>query len=248
MITSKVLKKVVPRSVQNALRKAHGSRYYEEDGLVAARITDFLFSSKFARAYEMGKSTGSWGPGELRWRVFVTCWAAQHAKLLPGDFVECGVNRGGMARAVMEYVNFSTMDKKFYLLDTYCGIPKEMKHSSAPLEFGYSECFEDVKKTFAQFSNVRIIRGTVPKTLRDVESDRIAYLSIDMNCAEPEIAAAEFFWDKISPGGVLVLDDYCYSEQYRLQNEAFNDFAKARNVEVLALPTGQGLIFKSYNE
>jgi len=85
-------------------------------------------------------------------------------------------------------------------------------------------------------------------TLRHVESNQIAYLSIDMNCAEPEIATAEFFWDKISAGGVLMLDDYCYSEEYRLQNTAFNDFAKAHNVEVLALPTGQGLIFKPVNQ
>jgi len=246
MITRKVLKKFVPRSVRNALQMTHGSEY-AEDGLIASRITDFLFSGKFAGAYEVGKSTGSWGSGGLRWRVFVACWAAQHAKSVPGDFVECGVNRGGMARAVIEYVNFSSLDKKFYLLDTYCGIPDEMKCSSAPLAFEYAECFEDVKKTFAQFSNVQIIRGTVPMTLRHVESKQIAYLSIDMNCAKPEIASAEFFWDKMSAGGVLILDDYCYSEEYRAQNRAFNDFAKKRNVEVLALPTGQGLIFKSHN-
>jgi O-methyltransferase len=75
-----------------------------------------------------------------------------------------------------------------------------MKHPSARLAFDYSECFEDVKKPFAQYSNVQIIRGTVRMTLPHVESNPIAYLSIDMNCAEPEIAAAEFFWDKISAG------------------------------------------------
>jgi O-methyltransferase len=69
-----------------------------------------------------------------------------------------------------------------------------------------------------------------------------------MNCGEPEIATAEFFWDKISVGGVLVLDDYFYSEPYRLQYKAFNDFAKTRNVEVLALPTGQGFVFKPHNK
>jgi len=240
-----ILQSVVPRSVRKVLRRSNGSGY-AEDGLETTRITDFLFTGKFAAAYEVGKATNSWGQGDLRWRVFVACWAAQHASLLAGDFVECGVNRGGMARAVMEYVNFATLDKNFYLLDTFFGIPDNMKHRSAPIAFEYSECFEDVKKTFQQFFNVKLVRGTVPDTLREVASNRIAYLSIDMNCAEPEIAAAEFFWDKISDGGVVVLDDYCYSEHYRLQNQAFNDFAKARNVEILALPTGQGLIFKSH--
>jgi O-methyltransferase len=238
-----ILNKVVPNHLRNAVAAVRRSTY-AEDGLVTARITQFLFSGNFDLAYRMGKSTGSWGTMDLRWRVFVACWAAQHAKSLPGDFVECGVSRGGMARAVMEYVAFSGLNKTFYLLDSYRGIPEIMKHSSAPVPFEYSECFEAVKQTFAGFRNVRVIRGTVPDTLPSVDSNRIAYLSIDMNCVDPEIAAAEFFWDKMTAGGVIVLDDYCYSEHYQLQNTAFQAFAQRRNVEVLALPTGQGLIFK----
>src|SRR6266576_2276311 len=196
-----VLKKISPKFLRNIIRTVHASTY-AEDGLVAERITEFLFSGRFNLAYQMGKSTGSWGTMDLRWRVFVACWAAQHATSIPGDFVECGVSRGGMARAVVEYVGFSNVDKTFYLLDSYSGIPEEMKYSSAQLPFEYSECFEAVKQTFARFSNVRVIRGIVPNTLPSVDSNRIAFLSIDMNCVEPEIAAAEFFWDKMSPGSV----------------------------------------------
>ncbi len=62
--------------------------------------------------------------------------------------------------------------------------------------FNYSlECYDEVRKTFLAF-NVRIIRGAVPETLSSVDSEKIAYLSIDMNCVEPEIAAAEFFGKK----------------------------------------------------
>jgi O-methyltransferase len=240
-----MLRKIVPSYLRNAVGAVRKSTY-AEDGLVAARITEFLFSARFDTAYRVGKSTGSWGTMDLRWRVFVACWAAQHAKSLPGDFVECGVSRGGMARAVMEYVGFSGLNKTFYLLDSYNGIPEEMKLSSAPVQFDYSDCYDAVKQTFASFPNARVIRGTVPTTLRHVDSTQIAYLSIDMNCAEPEIAAAEFFWDKLSAGGVILLDDYCYSEDYRLQNRAFQEFAKRRGIEVLALPTGQGLIFKQH--
>jgi hypothetical protein len=238
-----LLKKAVPNSVRNTFGTVRASTY-TEDGLIAARISEFLFSGRFDVAYQLGKSTESWGTMDLRWRVFVACWAAQHVRHLPGDYVECGVSRGGMARAVVEYTEFWNLDKKFYLLDSYCGIPDAMRQSSAVLEFDYSECFQAVKETFAPFPNVRVIRGIVPNTLQDVDSQQIAYLSIDMNCVEPEIAAAEFFWDRLTAGGVIVLDDYCYSDHYALQNKAFSEFARRRDVEVLALPTGQGLIFK----
>jgi O-methyltransferase len=48
----------------------------------------------------------------------------------------------------------------------------------------------------------------IPDTLPQVKSDRICYLSIDMNNAAPEIAAAEYFEDRMISGGIIVLDDY----------------------------------------
>jgi len=228
------------KSIVGTLRRTT----YAEDGIIASRNNDFLFSGKFARAYASGKATGSWGDMDLRWRVYVCCWAGQHAMSLPGDFVECGVNRGGMASAVMQYTTFAESDKKFYLLDTYCGIPEEMKSSSAPLDFDYPDCYDDVCKTFSHVPNARIVRGAIPSTLHKVGSQQIAYLSLDMNSSNPEIAAAEFFWDKIVGGGVIVLDDYCYSEHFRDQKLAFDRLSHRISAEVLALPTGQGIIFK----
>ena len=64
-----------------------------------------------------------------------------------------------------------------------------------------------------------------------------------MNNTAPEIAAAEHFWDRLVPGGIIVLDDYGWRKQIN-QKIAFDRFAEARNVNVLSLPTGQGLLMK----
>ena len=64
-----------------------------------------------------------------------------------------------------------------------------------------------------------------------------------MNCVIPEITAAEFFWDKLVPGALVVLDDYGWSA-HKPQKKAFDEFTKKRNTQVLTLPTGQGLIVK----
>jgi O-methyltransferase len=243
-MVSTLFKTIVPKRWRSFVNTAAHSTY-TEDGLITCRINDFLFAEKFARAYETGKATGSWGEMDLRWRVYVCCWAAQYAMKLPGDFVECGVNRGGMASAAMKYAEFSESNKRFYLLDTYCGIPNHAKGSSADLELNYTECYEDVRRTFAHIPNVHVIRGAVPSTLPKVESSEIAYLSLDMNNSIPEVAAAEFFWERIVPGGVIILDDYCYSEHYKDQNLAFGNFSRRMDTQILALPTGQGLVFKT---
>jgi O-methyltransferase len=76
-----------------------------------------------------------------------------------------------------------------------------------------------------------------------VRAEKVCYLSIDMNCAEPEIAAAEFFWDKMVTGAAMILDDYGWLGQ-GVQKRAFDDFARRKRVPLLCLPTGQGLILK----
>lgn len=64
-----------------------------------------------------------------------------------------------------------------------------------------------------------------------------------MNCVEAEIAALEFFYDRIPEGGVILLDDYGRSE-YEPMYHAYQAWFGARNHRILELPTGQGLIVK----
>ena len=45
-------------------------------------------------------------------------------------------------------------------------------------------------------------------------------------------------------GGVIILDDYGYADSHTEQRMAHIAFAKSKNVEILTLPTCQGLILK----
>jgi hypothetical protein len=227
-------------------RPIYGKATYNADGLLTVHNADFMREPRFARAYAAGRATGSWH-GDVFWRAYLLCWAAEHVKRLPGDFVECGVNKGGYSMTVMQYIDFANLPKQFYLLDTFNGLverqiaPEERAHG---INLGdYTECYEEVVATFRHFSNVRLIRGMVPDTLPQVEAEQIAYLHLDMNVREPEIAAAEYFWDKLVSGAVILLDDYGFRKHIE-QKKAFDQFAAERGVQILALPTAQGLIFK----
>jgi O-methyltransferase len=230
-----------------ALELVEGPLSYNQDGLATQHNCDFLRDEKFARSYDLGRSTGSWLGGEPAWRAYVACWAAERASRLEGDFVECGVNRGGFSRTVMEYVHFRSLPKKFYLLDTFSGLVKgciseaERKRGIKP--GGYEECHDFVQNVFSEFENVEIIRGEVPGTLPLVKAQQVSYLSLDMNCAAPEIAAAEFFWDKLVSGGVMLLDDYGWAMHVN-QKLAHDEFASRKGVPILSLPTGQGMVIK----
>lgn len=217
----------------------------------------FLQDPAFLRAYLRGmdsghhivRAKGSNADIHVEWRVHVACWAGSHAKQLPGHFVECGVNTGIFSLAVCDYIDFNATGKDFFLFDTFAGIPPEQAAAEErddvlkANEAAYDECYELARRNFAPFPRARLVRGRVPDTLATVAIDEVCYLSIDMNIAEPEIAAIEFFWDRLAPGAPVLLDDYGWSLHAR-QRERMDEFALSRGVTIANLPTGQGLLLK----
>ena len=186
------------------------------------------------------------------WRVHVALWCASLALRLDGDFVECGVWKGLLSTAIASYYDWNKVGRKFFLFDTFRGVDEtqladEELINIPHFRIGYGEdIYDHVVRNFAEFKDVVITRGSVPETLTSVDIGKVAYLSIDMNNAAPEIAAATYFWDKLLPGAPILLDDYGFV-RYEAQKEAFDKFAAERGVAILALPTGQGLMIKPYS-
>jgi O-methyltransferase len=150
---------------------------------------------------------------------------------------------------VTRYVDFGTSDRRFWLIDTFEGIPLEQASPSernlaqSKNERHYFDCSVEVKAHFASMTNVEVVKGRVPDVLSLLAIDRVAYLHIDMNIAAPEVAAAEHFWDRLVRGAVVVFDDYA-SLAHVEQKVALDHFARARGVSILTLPTGQGLLIR----
>ena len=228
---------------------------YDSDGLKSMHNHDFMINHEFLNAYKRGVQAAqvdyNW-----QWRVHIGLWAARSAMRISGDFVECGVNRGFMSSAIMEDLKWSSTGRIYYLLDTFHGlderfISEKEKQGGAPeknskaIETGYyTNNPQSVEKNFSEWSNVKIIVGSIPETLPQITSKKIAFLHIDLNCSPPEIATLEFLWNRLETGGIVLLDDYAYYG-YQLQKEGVDDWAVQKKVPVASLPTGQGLIIKA---
>lgn len=231
---------------------------YHQDWLATNHWGAFTADPNFQAAYKKAVAMGLAVDPKIEWRAHVACWAASNGAKLGGAFVECGVNRGFLSRIILDYLG-SSVSPEFYLLDTYEGFSeaylsdaetarlkqwKQETGGSGPWQQGmYDKCYDDAVRTFADCPKVRIIRGAVPETLPLVDADRIAYLSLDMNCAAPEIAALEYFWPKMVPGAFVVVDDYGWLG-HEEQRDAYDSWAKRNGVALLSLPTGQCLLLK----
>ena len=84
----------------------------------------------------------------------------------------------------------------------------------------------------------------LPESFNGNCPEKIAYLHIDLNSAKYEVEVLKVLFDKIVPGGILILDDYEWAGIYRTQKIAEDTWFDERQYRVMPLPTGQGLLIK----
>jgi hypothetical protein len=226
---------------------------YHEDGLFTIHNDGFRRDPEFRRAYARGlRASNGIDPG-FEWRVHAALWAAGVALRVPGDFVECGVNAGFMSSAILERWNWNATGRRFFLIDTFTG-PVLEQFSAGEVDRGrraiaeqavaagaYVTDLDRIRANYREWPGAVIVPGAVPEVLPCVDTEAVAFLHLDMNCAYPERAALEYFWPKMAPGGVALLDDYAYFG-HEEQAGAMGEAARRLGVGVLSLPTGQGLI------
>jgi hypothetical protein len=221
-------------------------RYYQ-DGLFTLHSDHFRDNPAFRAAYARAvKASHGFDPG-FEWRVHIATWAAQTALRAEGHFVECGVNAGVISSAIMKKLQWNTLGRSFYLIDTFNG-PVLTQYSQAEVQRGrvriarqaveagaYVTDLDRVRTNFAEWPSAIIVRGAVPEILESVEFGAVAFLHIDMNCALPELKALEFFWERLSPGAVILFDDYAYYG-HACQRDVIDAAARVREPKSYLFP------------
>lgn len=167
-------------------------------------------------------------------RLYATALACQYAiqNEIKGDFVECGTWRGGHAIIAKAIFDSYDSERKVWIFDTFSGMssPSEfdldLNGKSAKIEFNkYAENMPkdqnlwrhsgivEVKKNFEslglEIDTVEFIQGMVEDTLLSNHlPGSIAVLRLDTDWYESTKIELEVLYPLLSPGGVLIIDDY----------------------------------------
>ncbi len=166
-------------------------------------------------------------------RLIATIQACKYAVLsdIDGDFVECGVWRGGNAIAAKLVFEAYGSDKSVILFDTFAGMTEptefdktEFSNLSAQVRFARSRrdnyndwayaSLDDVKRNFENASidtrGVKYVEGDVIDTLaaRQNLPSNISVLRLDTDWYESTKAEMNALYPLLSPGGALLIDDY----------------------------------------
>jgi O-methyltransferase len=169
-------------------------------------------------------------------RLFAVVEAVRYvtAAHVPGAIVECGVWKGGsMLAAALTLDSLGVCDRDLYLYDTFEGPTAPGSHdvattgedagSFASHERGASyhdpNSLEGVRATLRTSNydpdRMRFVQGPVESTIPGTVPDRIAVLRLDTDWYESTAHEMEHLYPLISPGGVLIVDDYGYWEGAR---------------------------------
>lgn len=173
---------------------------------------------------------------------------------VPGDFVETGVWRGGaciMAKAVLQA--HGETDRRVFVCDSFEGLPPP-DASAYPDDAGsdfhtyadLSVSLEQVKANFAKFDllddGVVFVKGWFRDTMPTLQTRTIAVLRLDGDMYESTIDPLRYNYDKIPPGGFVIVDDYHVVPQAK---KAVHDFLSERGVTVnLREIDGVGVYFR----
>lgn len=134
----------------------------------------------------------------------------RHVEYVPGAIVECGVYCGSTLRMLAK----ATPHRRMYGFDTFKGLPAAMWSTGEVHEPGdfADTSFDAVAAALADCPNVQLVQGEFPTSARGLEEDRFAFVHLDFDFYESTRAALGWLLPRMSPGGVIVFDDY---EWYR---------------------------------
>lgn len=227
------------KELMDEARTLVSAGYYLGDNLFTWARNNSLFEDiPFREAWNSNIANGA--DKTIAWRRYILACSAFQCVQLEGDFVECGVYQGTGIKTVMDYLGGKSFPKTFWGYDTYDYNPVA-GHQFEGQEAGF---FEKIQHRFDGYKQVNLIKGFLPDSFEQGAPEKVAYLHIDLNNAEGEIAVLEALFHRMVSGGIVILDDYEWSGIYRTQKKEEDAWFAARNYRVMPLPTGQGLVIK----
>jgi hypothetical protein len=159
---------------------------------------------------------------------------------VPGDFAELGVFRGNSAALLAHFA--ARESRRVFLFDTFEGFDARDR-VGGDAQFGNQfndVTLEGVKKTVGNAAVCHYRPGYFPDSIDDAVRDaHYAIVHLDCDLYKPMKAGLEFFWPRLSPGGLMLLHDYG-SGLWEGSTQAIDEFVAETGETVTLLPDKSG--------
>lgn len=165
------------------------------------------------------------------------------AGAVPGNAAECGVWRGASSWLICSALEGS--GRLLHLFDSFEGLSEPAVEDGSHWTKGDLAAGEDiVAANLSPFRDmVRFHKGWIPGRFDDVKDEQFAFVHIDVDLGQPTLDSLEFFYPRLSPGGVLLCDDYGCTT-CPAATSAIDAYLTDKPEKMIALDAGGGFFIK----
>jgi O-methyltransferase len=145
-------------------------------------------------------------------------------KGIVGSVVECGCWKGHSSYIIADILSKYNYEGKFSIFDSFeMGLSdKHPKDNNIRHELS-EEDVQKEKKQFASecgelhhvlksFNFYKIYKGWIPDRFNEIENENFIFVHIDVDLYQPTLDSLNFFYPRMRKGGVIVIDDYGYTQ------------------------------------
>jgi O-methyltransferase len=165
---------------------------------------------------------------------------------IKGAFAELGVYKGDSARLI----HLMDTTREFHLFDTFEGFT----HNDLAGETGKAATYTtrnfadtSLEKVKGRLNDDHFIfhKGYFPDTTKGLDGQKFALVNMDADLYNPTKAGLEFFYPRLSPGGIIIIHDY--NPDWPGIMQAVDEFSKTIPEPLIPMPDQDNsvLIFKS---
>lgn len=134
-----------------------------------------------------------------------TLYLVSSSIIAEGDFAEIGSYKGGSSKIICE----AKGQRHFHLFDTWEGHPQPKAIDGKKYYKG--KCLASLEKTkeyLSQYPNLHFHKGLFPESAEEVKDKKFAFVFLDGDLYQTTKDSLEFFYPRLSQGGVILIYDY----------------------------------------
>jgi len=181
-------------------------------------------------------------------RRFTLIQFSRAVRSIRGSTGECGVLGGVGSAMICKTLENSYRDGEMHFgFDSFEGLsePAEVDRTKYAWQKKGSLAIpqEISQKNLADFPFCQLVKGWIPECFEVAKQHRFRLAHIDLDLHQPTVDSLEFFYPRMNPGGVFVLDDYGHLTCLGVR-AAVNEFFSDKPEVVLETVDGVGYVFK----
>lgn len=140
-------------------------------------------------------------------KAYVLYLCAQNAIDIDGVYAELGVYKGAGSKLMLKG---SRSKKEILLFDTFEGLPSSSsEYDSNWEEGGLGDVNLTDIKNFLKEDNFKFHKGYFPDSTKEIPNEvKFSFVHIDFDLYQSTIDGLEYSYSKISPSGIILIDDY----------------------------------------